>query len=59
MVGAVAVVVGLYVVLWGKAKDFDDSTEMPISIDEPSKVHESNIKEPLLDSKSNDETDSV
>ena len=59
MVGAAAVVVGLYVVRWGKAKDFDDNTKMPISIDEASKIHESNIKEPQLDSKANDETESV
>ena len=59
MVGAAAVVVGLYVVLWGKAKDFDDNTKMPISIDEASKIHESNIKEPQLYSKANDETESV
>lgn len=50
MLGAIAVMVGLYVVLWGKAKDFEDdqSSRMPITNDQPSTSHEANIKEPLL-----------
>lgn len=60
MIGAVAVVVGLYVVLWGKAKDYDDGTRIPaVSVDEASMDHEANIKQPLLTEKLYDEIETV
>lgn len=59
MFGAAAVVVGLYVVLWGKAKDFgdDNNTIIPISIDDEPAIldHEANITKPLLHRKLKDE----
>lgn len=66
LAGAVAVVVGLYVVLWGKAKDLkeiklemnsrDDSTRVvKILIDETSKqICKLDLQEPLLAEKSSD-----
>ncbi|XP_020268223.1 WAT1-related protein At4g30420-like isoform X2 [Asparagus officinalis] len=51
LVGAVAVIMGLYVVLWGKAKDCEDSTRMPLTTDGSSNSSVTNIKEPLLNSK--------
>ncbi|ONK70509.1 uncharacterized protein A4U43_C05F34440 [Asparagus officinalis] len=51
LVGAIAVAVGLYVVLWGKAKDFDDNSRIPLTVDESSKTSEANLKQSLLDTK--------
>jgi len=52
LVGALVVVCGLYVVLWGKAKDFD-STSKPEedsaeSRDAESGYYKTNMKEPFL-----------
>lgn len=68
LVGAVAVIIGLYVVLWGKAKDLEESQTVSnpelqnneaknvrVLIDESSNKTSCTIdlKEPLLPSQSN------
>ncbi|XP_038978202.1 WAT1-related protein At4g30420-like [Phoenix dactylifera] len=63
LIGAVAVVGGLYIVLWGKAKDFDtkskpdvkdDSSKITISTDARYNNYEVDVKEPLLGEKPDD-----
>lgn len=49
LVGAIAVVIGLYVVLWGKAKDFSEDKILPIDQE----------KEPLIDSKFHSDIETV
>lgn len=68
LVGAVAVIIGLYVVLWGKAKDLEESQTVSnpelqnneaknvrVLIDESSNKTSCiiDLKEPLLPSQSN------
>lgn len=68
LVGAVAVIIGLYVVLWGKAKDLEESQTVSnpelqnneaknvrVLIDESSNKTNCiiDLKEPLLPSQSN------
>ncbi|KAL9339457.1 hypothetical protein Peur_068472 [Populus x canadensis] len=66
LIGAVAVIIGLYIVLWGKAKDFikeegkvdpkleiDERQTVKITIEESRGV-EPVLEEPLLSDKSND-----
>lgn len=52
MVGATAVVGGLYIVLWGKAKDYDSSSnseENSTATGDVERGHRrNNMKEPLL-----------
>ncbi|MBA0842328.1 hypothetical protein Goarm_002159 [Gossypium armourianum] len=53
LVGAFAVIVGLYIVLWGKAKDLEEIVQ--VIVDESSgKTYRTDIEEPLL-SDNNDE----
>ncbi|KAA3464084.1 WAT1-related protein isoform X1 [Gossypium australe] len=53
LVGAFAVIVGLYIVLWGKAKDVEEIEQ--VIVDESSdKTYRTDIEEPLL-SDNNDE----
>jgi hypothetical protein len=66
LIGAVAVIIGLYIVLWGKAKDFtkeEDKVDPKLEIDERQTVKitieesrgvEPVLEEPLLSDKSND-----
>ncbi|KAG6739797.1 hypothetical protein POTOM_057412 [Populus tomentosa] len=66
LIGAVAVITGLYIVLWGKAKDFikdEDKVDPKLEIDERQTVKitieesrgvEPFLEEPLLSAKSND-----
>lgn len=61
LVGVVAVIISLYVVLWGKAKDLEESQQnneaknVRVLIDESSNKTSCTIdlKEPLLPSQSN------
>ncbi|XP_072989458.1 WAT1-related protein At4g30420 [Typha latifolia] len=62
LIGALAVVGGLYVVLWGKAQDLetkgkpgssDDQAKITITIDSQSDYCEKDVTEPLLTQKSN------
>ncbi|KAJ0984928.1 hypothetical protein J5N97_003284 [Dioscorea zingiberensis] len=57
LIGGIAVVSGLYIVLWGKANEYkkksepelkDDSAVMPISMESEPDVPENNLSEPLL-----------
>ncbi|KAJ6857266.1 LOW QUALITY PROTEIN: WAT1-related protein [Populus alba x Populus x berolinensis] len=66
LIGAVSVIIGLYIVLWGKAKDFikeEDEVDPKLEIDERQTVKitieesrgvEPFLEEPLLSDKSND-----
>lgn len=66
LVGAFVAVVGLYIVLWGKAKDqttgsttipsmSDDSVEAPLSVLAPLVTDKPDIKKPLLLERSDDD----
>ncbi|KAJ6863245.1 hypothetical protein NC652_039947 [Populus alba x Populus x berolinensis] len=71
LIGAVAVIIGLYIVLWGKAKDFikeEDEVDPKLEIDERQTVQitieesrgvEPFLEEPLLSDKSNDIEESI
>ncbi|KAJ0960856.1 hypothetical protein J5N97_001261 [Dioscorea zingiberensis] len=57
LIGGIAVVSGLYIVLWGNANEYkkksepelkDDSAVMPISMESEPDVPENNLSEPLL-----------
>lgn len=67
MIGAFAVIIGLYLVLWGKAEDLeeiehktdtklqnDQTRTVQVVIEEPSvkKSYKNNLEEPLLSDKS-------
>ncbi|KAJ6857267.1 hypothetical protein NC651_038845 [Populus alba x Populus x berolinensis] len=71
LIGAVSVIIGLYIVLWGKAKDFikeEDEVDPKLEIDERQTVKitieesrgvEPFLEEPLLSDKSNDIEESI
>lgn len=57
MVGGIAVILGLYIVLWGKANEYnkksepelkDDSAVIPISIESQQEIIENDLSKPLL-----------
>lgn len=54
LVGAIGVIVGLYIVLWGKAKDFDGTKqELPQSnMEDDERSNRMDLEEPLLAEKS-------
>ncbi|XP_039119835.1 WAT1-related protein At4g30420-like [Dioscorea cayenensis subsp. rotundata] len=57
LVGGIAVILGLYIVLWGKANEYnkksepelkDDSAVIPISIESQQEIIENDLSKPLL-----------